>query len=57
MRAISIEKILAHIEAFENSLTQFFTEISDKTHDEGARLLTDYIARHRDRTLVALNKL
>lgn len=57
MRAISIEKILAHVESFENSLTRFFTEISDKTHDEGARLLTDYIARHRHRTLAALSKL
>ena len=56
MRAITIEEILVHIERFENSLTVFFDKIHDETHDEGARLLTDYIARHRHRTLAALDK-
>lgn len=56
MRAITIKEILEHIETFENSLTIFFENIHDKTHDEGARLLTDYIARHRHRTLAALDK-
>ena len=56
MLAITIEEILGHIESFENSLTKFFERIHDETHDEGARLLTDYIARHRHRTLAALDK-
>ncbi|MBW8015021.1 MAG: hypothetical protein FVQ82_02465 [Planctomycetes bacterium] len=56
MRAITIEEILGHIECFENSLTDFFDKIHDETHDEGARLLTDYIARHRHRTLAALDE-
>ena len=56
MRAITIEEILEHIERFENSLTDFFDKIHDETHDEGARLLTDYIARHRHRTRAALDR-
>ncbi len=56
MRAITIEEILGHIENFENSLTDFFVNIHDESHDEGVRLLTGYIARHRHRTLAALGK-
>ncbi|MHC4478229.1 MAG: hypothetical protein ACYTEL_21535 [Planctomycetota bacterium] len=57
MRAITIGNILEHVENFENSVTEFFEYLHDKTHDEGAKLLTDYIARHRHRTLAALDRL
>lgn len=56
MKAITVEEILACIESFENSITDFFDKIHDETHNEGARLLTDYIARHRHRTLAALEE-
>jgi hypothetical protein len=56
MLAITIEEILGHIESFENSLTDFFDNIHGESHDEGVRLLTGYIARHRHRTLAALDK-
>jgi hypothetical protein len=56
MLAITIEEILGHIESFENSLTGLFERIHDETHDEGVRLLTDYIARHRHRTLAELER-
>jgi len=56
MLAITIEEILEHIESFENSLTELFEHIHDETHDEGVRLLTDYIARHRHRTSAELQK-
>ncbi len=56
MLAITIEEILGHIESFENSLTEFFEHIHDETHDEGARLLTDYIVRHRHRTIAELER-
>lgn len=56
MLAITIEEILEYVENFENHLTELFERIHDETHDEGARLLTEYIARHRHRTLSELKR-
>jgi hypothetical protein len=56
MLAITIEEILGHIESFENSVTELFEHIHDETHDEGVRLLTDYIGRHRHRTFAELER-
>ena len=46
MRATSIAEIIEYAEKFEQDLVRFYQGISNNTSHEGARMVTDYIARH-----------
>ncbi len=57
MAIITIEDVLKHAEHFEQMLADFYTNISEQSHREGVRLLTNYMGRHRKHITEALEKL
>jgi hypothetical protein len=57
MGVVTIAEVLRHVEEFEDMLADFYAKLSHQTTQEGVRLLTDYMSRHRRRTHIALFKL
>lgn len=57
MVAITISEILAHVEDFERMLAAYYANLSEQTDQTAVCLVTDYISRHRYRTIEALSKL
>jgi hypothetical protein len=57
MPAVTIAEVLHRAENFERMLSDFYCNLSHSTTHEGARLLTDYMSRHRRRIHYALVKL
>ena len=57
MVAITISEILEHIEKFENMLTELYTKFSQESQKETVHMLAEYLARHRHRTMEALEQL
>jgi|ETNmetMinimDraft_15_1059895.scaffolds.fasta_scaffold34870_2 hypothetical protein len=57
MAVITIEDVLKHAERFEQMLADFYADLSKHSCREGVRLLTDYMSRHRERIVDALEKL
>ena len=47
MATITLGTLLDRIETFEEHLEEFFAAVRDRSHDNGVRLLTYYLARHR----------
>ncbi|MEI6564076.1 MAG: hypothetical protein WCO42_07205 [bacterium] len=47
MAIITLGKLLDRVEAFEGRLAIFFADVRDQSKDNGVRLLTYYLARHR----------
>lgn len=47
MSIVTIEEIFQRVEKFENSLEAYYARIRDESEDNGVRLLTFYLARHR----------
>lgn len=57
MVAITISEILAHVEDFERMLAAYYANLSEQTDQAAVCLVSDYISRHRRRTIEALSKL
>ncbi len=57
MGIITIAEVLERVNEFERILAEFYANLSQTSTREGVRLLTDYMSRHRQRTLEALAKL
>jgi hypothetical protein len=47
MAIVTIEDLLDRARRFEERLTQYYASIRDECQDNGVRLLTYYLARHR----------
>ena len=47
MAIVTIEDLLNRARRFEERLTQYYATIRDECQDNGVRLLTYYLARHR----------
>jgi hypothetical protein len=54
MGIITIAEVLERVDEFERMLSEFYSNMSQTSSREGVRLLTDYMGRHRRRTLEAL---
>lgn len=57
MLAVTIGRVLDHVEKFEDLLAQFYKTISEKNSHEGVRLLTEYMSRHSHHIKDLLNDL
>ena len=57
MGIITIAEVLERVNDFERTLADFYAKLSHQTTREGVRLLSDYMSRHRQRTLKALLEL
>ena len=57
MLAITLGEILEHVERFEQSLGDYYSNLSRDTTHEGVRLLTDYMSRHNLRIRELLEKV
>ncbi len=58
MAFVTFEELLKRAEEFERKLERYYAEIRDRSKDNGVRLLTYYLARHRrhlDRALETLS--
>ena len=47
MANITLGKLLDRVEVFEDRLTAFYADVRDQSQDNGVRLLTYYLARHK----------
>ncbi len=54
MAIVTLGHILDWAQAFEKQIETYYTDVRDRTPDNGVRLLTYYIARHRHHQLEAL---
>lgn len=57
MGVVMIAEVLDRVEEFESMLAEFYANLAQANTREGVRLLTDYMGRHRRRTLKALAEL
>ena len=57
MAIVTMEDLLNRAAEFERKLVEFFADIRDKSEDNGVRLLTYYLARHRNHLDQALEVL
>ena len=57
MSITTIAEVLEHVDEFERMLADFYAKVVQASTRDGVRLLTDYMSRHRQRTLKALAKL
>ena len=51
----SIEELLNNVSAFEEKLTEFYSSLRDRTENNGVKLLTYYLSRHRKHLQQAMN--
>ena len=54
MDVITIAELLRRVEEFEAKAAALYSKLSRETTHEGARMLADYLSRHRRRTHKAL---
>ena len=54
---VSFKDVLDKALAFEERLEQYYLEIRDTTQNEGVRLITYYLSRHRRRLQKAIDNL
>ncbi|MHA2066881.1 MAG: hypothetical protein ACXABY_21130 [Candidatus Thorarchaeota archaeon] len=54
MGIVTIAEVLERVDEFERKLSESYSNMSQTSSREGVRLLTDYMGRHRRRTLEAL---
>lgn len=57
MAVVTVQDILDRAQQFEQLLADYYANVSKHADREGVRLLTDYMSRHRERILAALEKL
>ena len=58
MAIVTVENLLGRAEKFERRLEEFYADLRDHSDDNGVRLLTYYLARHRrhvDKALAMLD--
>ena len=57
MGIITIAEVIEQVNIFERMLAEFYAKLAHQSTREGVRLLSDYMSRHRQRTLTALLEL
>ncbi len=57
MASVTINELLGRARKFEHRLEQFYAKLRDETEDNGVKLLTYYLSRHRDRLERAIESL
>ena len=56
MAIVSIEDLLDRADRFEERLVAFYAEVRDRTKEDGVRLLTYYLVKHRKHLAEALGQ-